>query len=68
MQYKRPPRSYRPRRSWNARLAGTFRSHLLETGKVNERVIRKDELAKCSKIFLVNSVRKWAEVDFPIPD
>jgi para-aminobenzoate synthetase/4-amino-4-deoxychorismate lyase len=42
-------------------LAGTFRSHLLETGKVSERVIRKDELKKCSKVFLVNSVRKWVE-------
>jgi para-aminobenzoate synthetase/4-amino-4-deoxychorismate lyase len=43
-------------------LAGTFRSHLLETGKVKERVIYKDELRKCAKVFLVNSVRKWVEV------
>jgi len=43
-------------------LAGTFRSHLLEMGKIRERVIRKDELGKCSKIFLVNSVRKWVDV------
>jgi len=43
-------------------LAGTFRSHLLETGKISERVIHKDELEKCSKLFLVNSVRKWVEV------
>ena len=43
-------------------LAGTFRSHLLETGKIRERVIHKDELGKCSKIFLVNSVRKWVEI------
>ncbi len=42
-------------------LAGIFRSHLIETGKVSERVIQKDELGKCSKIFLVNSVRKWME-------
>ena len=44
-------------------LAGTFRSHLLETGKIKERVIRRDELAKCSMIFLINSVRKWVEVE-----
>jgi para-aminobenzoate synthetase/4-amino-4-deoxychorismate lyase len=44
-------------------LAGTFRSHLLETGKIKERVIRKNELEKCSKVFLVNSVRKWVKVE-----
>jgi para-aminobenzoate synthetase/4-amino-4-deoxychorismate lyase len=43
-------------------LAGTFRAHLLKTGEIKERVIRKDELGKCSKLFLVNSVRKWVEV------
>ena len=43
-------------------LAGTFRSHLLEKGKIKERVIHKDELGKCSKLFLVNSVRKWVEI------
>ena len=42
-------------------LAGTFRNHLLETGKIKERVILKGELGKCSKIFLVNSVRKWVD-------
>jgi len=45
-------------------LAGTFRSHLLEMGKIRERVIRKDELAKFSKVFLVNSVKKWVKVLF----
>jgi para-aminobenzoate synthetase / 4-amino-4-deoxychorismate lyase len=45
-------------------LAGTFRSHLLEIGQVRERVVRKDELAKCTNVFLVNSVRKWVRVDF----
>ena len=43
-------------------LAGTFRRHLLETGKIRERVIRKDELKKCVEVFLVNSVRKWVKV------
>lgn len=43
-------------------LAGTFRAHLLEINKIKERVIHKDELQKCSKIFLVNSVRKWVDV------
>ena len=43
-------------------LAGTFRAHLLETGQVEERVIRVDEIRKCEKVFLVNSVRKWQRV------
>jgi para-aminobenzoate synthetase / 4-amino-4-deoxychorismate lyase len=45
-------------------LAGTFRAHLLEAGKIKERVIQKEELPKCSAIFLVNSVRKWIPVVF----
>lgn len=44
-------------------LAGTFRAELLESGEIKERVIRMDELPKCSKIFLINSVRKWVEVE-----
>ncbi len=39
-------------------LAGTFRSWLLKQGKVQEQVIRVEDLSRCSKIFLVNSVRK----------
>jgi len=44
-------------------LGGTFREHLLETKQIKERVIRKDELPGCTKIFLINSVRKWVEVE-----
>ena len=44
-------------------LAGTFREHLLETGKVQEKVIRVDEIKDCQKAFLVNSVRYWQYVD-----
>jgi para-aminobenzoate synthetase/4-amino-4-deoxychorismate lyase len=44
-------------------LAGTYRAHLLEKGKITERSIHKEELEKCSKLFLVNSVRKCMEVD-----
>jgi para-aminobenzoate synthetase/4-amino-4-deoxychorismate lyase len=43
-------------------LAGTFRAHLLESGRIKERVIRKDELGNYSRLFLVNSVRKWVDV------
>ncbi len=44
-------------------LPGTFREYLLETGQIKERVIRVQELGKCSKIFLINSVRKWVKVE-----
>ena len=43
-------------------LAGTFRSWLLNQGKVQERVISVEDLSHCSKIFLVNSVRKQQAV------
>jgi para-aminobenzoate synthetase/4-amino-4-deoxychorismate lyase len=43
-------------------LPGTFRAHLLETGQVEERVIRVEELKNCGNIFLVNSVRKWQRI------
>lgn len=44
-------------------LGGTFRAHLLETDQAKERVIRKNDLSSCEKIYLVNSVRKWVEVE-----
>jgi para-aminobenzoate synthetase/4-amino-4-deoxychorismate lyase len=43
-------------------LAGTFRSQLLETRIIKEHVLQKDDLEKCSKLFLVNSIRKWVEI------
>ena len=43
-------------------LAGTFREHLLENGKVKERVISVENLKNCKKIFMVNSVRQWIQV------
>lgn len=45
-------------------LAGTFRAHLLESGQVNERIIRIDELKHCANVFLVNSIRNWQQVEF----
>ena len=47
-------------------LSGTFRSHLIETGQIKEHIIHKDELGKCSKIFLINSVREWVEVELKL--
>ncbi|MBX3037739.1 MAG: aminodeoxychorismate synthase component I [Anaerolineales bacterium] len=48
-------------------LAGTFREHLLETGKIKEKIIHKHELSNFSKIYLINSVRKWVEVELTVP-
>ena len=44
-------------------LSGTLRAHLVESGQVEERTVRVEELKDCSRIFLVNSVRKWQQVD-----
>ena len=43
-------------------LPGTFREYLLETVKMEERIIPVEALKNCTKIFLVNSVRKWIQV------
>lgn len=40
-------------------LAGTFRAHLLETGEIAERRILVQHLRDCTKIFRVNSIRRW---------
>ena len=43
-------------------LAGVFREELLERGEVGERVVRVEELARATRVWLVNSVREWVEV------
>lgn len=42
-------------------LAGTYRRYLLQQGKVQERIIHREELPSCSRIFLINSVRQMCE-------
>jgi para-aminobenzoate synthetase/4-amino-4-deoxychorismate lyase len=44
-------------------LAGTFREHLLKAGQIEEKVLTLDDLKKCSKIWFINSVRKWIKVE-----
>ena len=44
-------------------LPGVFRKHLLETGQVQERIIRAEELKDCAQLFLINSVRKWQHAE-----
>jgi branched-subunit amino acid aminotransferase/4-amino-4-deoxychorismate lyase len=43
-------------------LPGTFRCHLLERGEIEEAVLPVDAIARASRAFLINSVRKWYEV------
>ncbi|WP_458412575.1 aminotransferase class IV [Schinkia sp. CFF1] len=43
-------------------LAGTFRETLIKKGKVHEKIVKIADLKKCSKVWFINSVRKWLEV------
>jgi len=45
-------------------LAGTYRERLLARRRVVERVVRREDLARSSGLWLVNSVRGWIPVEF----
>jgi para-aminobenzoate synthetase/4-amino-4-deoxychorismate lyase len=40
-------------------LAGVYREHLLETGRIEEGVLTVDDLRQAPALFAVNSVRRW---------
>jgi para-aminobenzoate synthetase/4-amino-4-deoxychorismate lyase len=40
-------------------LAGTLRAELLDRGRIVERVLRPDDLARAENVYLINSVRGW---------
>jgi para-aminobenzoate synthetase/4-amino-4-deoxychorismate lyase len=42
-------------------LPGTFRAYLLAEGKITEKTIALEDLPKCDRLYVVNSVRKWRE-------
>ena len=42
-------------------LGGVFRQHLLQSGEIEEKVLRVDDLHQCRKVYLINSVRLWQE-------
>jgi len=44
-------------------LAGTFRNQLLADGEIEERTIRIEEIEEAEAVFLINSVRKWIQVE-----
>ncbi|WP_026694560.1 aminodeoxychorismate synthase component I [Peribacillus kribbensis] len=43
-------------------LPGTFREHLLKTGKIKEQTLTKSDLEKAQNTWHINSVRKWVKV------
>ncbi|CEG21367.1 Aminodeoxychorismate synthase component 1 [Planococcus massiliensis] len=43
----------------NGLLVGTYRQFLLDTGKIEEKEIHKNDLAECDAIWFINSVRGW---------
>lgn len=43
-------------------LAGTFRAELLAQGLIEEAVLRKSDIEKVTRIWLINSVRGWVPV------
>jgi para-aminobenzoate synthetase / 4-amino-4-deoxychorismate lyase len=45
-------------------LAGTYREWLLNSGEIREKTLCIADLDKATKIWFINSVRKWLEVKF----
>jgi len=48
-------------------LPGVYRAELLRQGKIQERIIKRQDLEHCSKILLINSVRMMWDVQVLLP-
>lgn len=46
----------------NGLLAGTYRQFLLDTGKIEEKEIHKNDLEDCEAVWFINGVRGWLKV------
>ena len=44
-------------------LKGTFRSELLERGEIREKILKIKDLYISERLFLINSVRRWVELE-----
>lgn len=44
-------------------LAGTFRDRLIHKGEIQEKTLTHSDLKKATRVWFINSVRKWKEVD-----
>lgn len=49
-------------------LAGTLREELLQRGQVEERVLTLDDLRRADRVFAINSVRGWDEIELAPED
>ncbi|AQQ70869.1 Para-aminobenzoate synthase component 1 [Limihaloglobus sulfuriphilus] len=49
-------------------LGGSFRAELLETGKIQEAVIKTKDLERADTIYTINSVRKWTKAALSVND
>jgi para-aminobenzoate synthetase/4-amino-4-deoxychorismate lyase len=45
-------------------LAGTFRAELLERGEIQEKTLKKEDLADAKAVYLINSLRRFVLVEF----
>jgi para-aminobenzoate synthetase/4-amino-4-deoxychorismate lyase len=45
-------------------LGGTLRAELLATGVLQEARLTKDDLRRATSLRLINSIRKWIDVEF----
>jgi para-aminobenzoate synthetase / 4-amino-4-deoxychorismate lyase len=43
-------------------LAGTFRNSLIYKGEIHEKILTHSDLKKATRVWFINSVRKWKEV------
>jgi para-aminobenzoate synthetase/4-amino-4-deoxychorismate lyase len=43
-------------------LAGTMRAELLDRGEVREAVLRREDLGRARRLWLVNSLRGWVSI------
>ena len=50
-------------------LAGTMRAHLLARGEIEEAPLTKDDVLQARAVYLINSVRRWIDVQWqPVPN
>lgn len=49
-------------------LVGVFRSELLKAGMIEEAVVTIDMLSRAERIWFINSLREWVEVEVDGPD
>ena len=49
-------------------LPGTYRAKLLDQGEIHERVLTPEDLLRAEALFLINSVRRWVQLELLTPN